>query len=290
MRISCASLFLWEYSVYDIMKILLEAGIKSVEFWAETPLFWMKRKDSTSIAELIEALSLMPEGCTLHAPIMDLNPSSYNDHVQEATIKETLWSLDLAQKIGARAVTIHPGKRTVHRTPTDEDWNKFFKYLSVCNKRAEDLDIALSLENSMPGVQSMCSKYEEIRDVFSRYPGLFFTFDLVHAFIQSPEMAMSFIEELSDKIINVHVGSPHNGEPHYPSHRKKNMGTVLRSLRDSGYNSDLTIEIDDKRYSRPLSREDKVMELREERKYLEEIFNVPGFLNNELMRTDTNSP
>ncbi|MCZ7361753.1 MAG: sugar phosphate isomerase/epimerase [Candidatus Methanoperedens sp.] len=227
MRISCASLFLWEYSVYDIMEILLEAGIKSVEFWAETPLFWMKRNDATSIAELIEALSLMPEGCTLHAPIMDLNPSSYNDHVQEATIKETLWSLDLAQKIGARVVTIHPGKRTVHRTPTDEDWNKFFKYLSVCNKRAEDLDIAL----------------------------------------------MSFIEELSDKIINVHVGSPHNGEPHYPSHRKKNMGTVLRSLRDSGYNSDLTIEIDDKRYSRPLSREDKVMELREERKYLEEIFN-----------------
>jgi len=32
MRISCASLFLWEYNVYDIMEILLEAGIKSVTF------------------------------------------------------------------------------------------------------------------------------------------------------------------------------------------------------------------------------------------------------------------
>jgi len=36
--------------------------------------------------------------------------------------------------------------------------------------------------------------------------------------------------------------------------------------------ANLTIEIDDQRYSRALSREDKVMELREEREYLEEIF------------------
>jgi len=67
----------------------------------------------------------MPEGCTLHAPILDLNPASYNDYVHEATIKETLWSLDLADRLGARVVTIHPGKRTVHRAPTDEDREKF---------------------------------------------------------------------------------------------------------------------------------------------------------------------
>jgi sugar phosphate isomerase/epimerase len=215
---------------------------------------------------------MLPEGCTLHAPVLDLNPSSINDNVHEATIKETLWSLDLAKNIRARAVTIHPGKRTVHRTPTDDDREKFLKYLKLCNEKAERLGIQLSLENSMPGVQSMCSTPDEMKSVLTKFPGLFFTFDVVHAFIQSPEIAMSFIDELSDKIINVHVGSPHNGKPHYPSHRQKNMGAVLRALKDSGYDGDLTIEIDDQRYSRPLSREDKVMELREEREYLEEIF------------------
>ena len=272
MRLSCASLFLWEYNVYDIVNILLEAGIKSIEFWAETPDFWKDRFDSMALAALEETISMMPEGCTLHAPILDLNPASINDNVHEITIRETLWSLDLAKNIGARVVTIHPGKRTVHRAPTDEDQEKFLKYLKVSKEKADRLGIQLSLENSMPGVQSMCSTPDEMKSVLTKFPGLFFTFDVVHAFIQSPQIAMSFIDELSDRIINVHVGSPHNGKPHYPSHTQKNMGTVLRALKDSGYDGDLTIEIDDQRYSRPLSREDKVMELREEREYLEEIF------------------
>ena len=272
MRLSCASLFLWEYSVYDIVNILLEAGINSIEFWAETPDFWKDRFDELALAALEETISMMPEGCTLHAPVLDLNPSSINDNVHEATIKETLWSLDLAKNIGARVVTIHPGKRTVHRAPTDEDREKFLKYLLVSTKKADSLGIQLSLENSMPGVQSMCSRPDEMKSVLTKFPGLYFTFDVVHAFIQSPDIAMSFIDELSDRIINVHVGSPHNGKPHYPSHRQKNMGALLRALKDSGYSGDMTIEIDDQRYSGKLSREDKVLELREEREYLEEIF------------------
>jgi len=272
MKLSCASLFLWEYTVYDIVEILLEAGIKSVEFWAETPDFWKDRNDAITLAALKETISMMPEGCTLHAPVLDLNPASINDNVHEVTMRETLWSLDLAKNIGARVVTIHPGRRTVHRAPTDEDWKKFLEYLKVCKEKADRLGIQLSLENSMPGVQNMCSRPDEMKSVLTKFPGLFFTFDVVHAFIQSPDIAMSFINVLSDRIINVHVGSLHNGKPHYPSHIQKNMGTVLCALRDSGYDKDLTIEIDDKRYSRPLSREDKVMELREEREYLEEIF------------------
>lgn len=272
MKISCASLFLWEYSIIDIMEILLEAGIGSVEFWAETPEFWGMRNDDTSLVLLEEAIAMMEDGCTLHAPVMDLNPASYNDYVHEATIKETLWSLDLAQRIEARAVTIHPGKRTVYRAPTDEDREKFARYLKISKKRADILDLNLALENSMGGVSSMCSTPDEMKEVLDEFPGLFLTFDIVHAFIRSPDSALSFIDELGDKIINVHVGAPHDGKPHYPSHRKKNMDKVLRALEDSGYDGDLTIEIDDKVYPMPLSRKEKIKELREERKYLESIF------------------
>ncbi len=272
MRISCASLFLWEYSIYDIMEILLEAGIESVEFWAETPFFWMNRNDETAVAALVEAISIMPRGCTLHAPILDLNPSSYNELVHEATVRETLWSLELADTMGARMVTIHPGKRTVHRIPTNEDREKFMKYLMAANERADALGVALALENSMPDVSSMCSSPNEMKEVLNGFPGLFLTFDVVHAFMDSPKTAISFIDELGDRIINVHIGAAHNGKPHYPSHREKKMDRILRRLRDSGYKNDLTIEIDDKVYSKPLSREDKVRELVGEREYLESIF------------------
>jgi len=99
MRLSCASLFLWEYSVYDIVNILLDAGIKSIEFWAETPDFWKDRFNSIALAALEETISMMPDGCTLHAPVLDLNPSSINDNVREATIKDTLWSLELPEHV-----------------------------------------------------------------------------------------------------------------------------------------------------------------------------------------------
>ncbi len=272
MNISCASLFLWEYSIYEIMEILLDAGIKSVEFWAETPEFWKTRGDETTQVILEEAISIMPEGCTLHAPILDLNPASYNDYVHEATIKETLWSLELANRIGARYVTIHAGKRTVHRTPTNEDWEKFFRYLAKCKKKADSLGLKLALENSMPAIRNMCSTPAEMKEVLERIPGLSLTFDVVHAFIVSPGNALSFVRELGDKMINVHVGAPHDGRPHFPSHRNKNMEKVLRALHDTGYKGDLTIEIDDKVYSAPMSREEKTRELSEERKYLESIF------------------
>lgn len=272
MRISCSSLFLWEYPIYDIMDILQKAGIRSVEFWAETPFFWMNRNNETSVAELIEAISIMPEGCTLHAPVMDLNPSSYNDMVHEATIKETLWSIELANMLQARYVTVHPGKRTAHRKPTNEDWQKFMIYLEICLKKAQSARINLSLENSMPGVQSMCSNPGEMKEVLDKFPDIFFTFDVVHACLNSPKTALSFIDELADRIINVHIGAPHNGKPHYPSHYEKKMEIVLRRLLDSGYKSDLTIEIDDKVYPEPLSRDEKIRELTSERKYLESIF------------------
>jgi len=265
---------MWEYSPCDIMDILLNSGIKSVEFWAETPFFWIGRNDEASVSELKKAISIMPGGCTLHAPVMDLNPSSYNDLVHEATVSETLWSIELGKSIGARVVTIHPGKRTAHRKPTNDDWKKFENYLGICLEKAKSMNVNLSLENSMPGVQSMCSNPDEMKEVLDKFPGLFFTFDVVHAFLNSRKTALSFIDELGDRIINVHVGAPHNGKPHHPAHYEKKMEIVLQRLCDIGYDSDLTIEIDDKTYPAQLSREDKITELIHEREYLESIFMI----------------
>lgn len=276
MRISCASLFLWEYSIQEIVGILSEAGVRSIEFWTETPDFWQNRKDDTSVILLKEVLSSFTEDPTLHAPVLDLNPSSYNEYIREITTRETLWSLDLANTLGARMITIHAGSRTVHRKPTPEDWERFFGYLGDCTRYARDLGLILTLENPMPSISNMCSNPGEMLDTLNAFPSLMMTLDIAHALYGSTELALSFVEELKDKIVNIHVGAAHDARPHYPLHLRedRNMERVLKALKEAGYDGDLTIEIDDKVYEKPLTREDKIRELRLEREYLEDFFDL----------------
>jgi len=47
------------------------------------------------------------------------------------------------------------------------------KYLEISLKKAESIGIRLSLENSMPGVQSMCSVPCEMKEVLDKFPGFF---------------------------------------------------------------------------------------------------------------------
>ncbi|KAF5419176.1 MAG: Sugar phosphate isomerase/epimerase [Candidatus Methanocomedens sp.] len=276
MEISCSSLFLWDYGIDEIATILGRAGIENIEFWAETPEFWQYRHEAKVVEHLEDVISTFFGHVTVHAPIMDLNPSSYNEHVRKATIKETFWAIDLSSKLDARVLTIHPGNRTVHRQPTPEDWEKFFDYLTVCTGYAREMGVVLALENLSPRLQNMCYKPSLMRDVLAKYPDLMMTFDIAHALQTGQDNALDFINELGGRIVNVHVGGVQNGTPHYPGHMSRNREIIeiLGRLQRSGYDNDLTIEIDDKLISRDMSRSDKISALIKEKVYLIQALNI----------------
>jgi sugar phosphate isomerase/epimerase len=108
MRISCSSLFLWNYHTNEIIEILSRAGIDSIEFWPETPEFWMHRHEPDAIKQLKETISTLTDHCTVHVPILDLNASSYNEYVCKATIMETLWAIDLSSILYVRTNDVDP--------------------------------------------------------------------------------------------------------------------------------------------------------------------------------------
>ena len=276
MEISCSSLFLWDYGIDEIAEILGRAGIENIEFWAETPEFWQYRHEAKVVEHLEDVISTFFGHCTVHAPIMDLNPSSYNEHVRKATIKETFWAIDLSSKLDARVLTIHPGNRTVHRQPTPEDWEKFFDYLTVCTGYAREMGVVLALENLSPRLQNMCYKPSLMGDVLAKYPDLMMTFDIAHALQTGQDNALDFINELGGRIVNVHVGGVQNGTPHYPGHmaRNREIIEILGRLQRSGYDNDLIIEIDDKLISRDMSKSDKISALIKEKVYLIQALNI----------------
>jgi sugar phosphate isomerase/epimerase len=276
MEISCSSLFLWNYGIDEIAEILDQAGIENIEFWAETPEFWPHRYETIVVEHLDDVISTFFGHCTVHAPILDLNPSSYNEHVRKATIKETFWAIDLSSKLDARVLTIHPGNRTVQRQPTPEDMKTFFDYLTVCTGYACEMGVVLALENLSPRLQNMCCEPSIMGDVLAKYPDLMMTFDIAHALQTGPGNALDFINELGDRVVNVHVGGVHNGTPHYPGHmvRNREISEILGRLQRSGYDNDLTIEIDDKLIDQDMSKSDKISVLIKEKEYFIKEINI----------------
>jgi sugar phosphate isomerase/epimerase len=274
MRISCSSLFLWDYGIEEIIEILTLAGIESLEFWAETPEFWRHRHESGAVESLKDTISTLCDHCTVHAPILDLNAASYNEHVCKATITETLWAIDLTLHLDASILTIHPGNRTVRRRPIPDEWERFYHYLTVCTDYADQMGVTLALENLTPKIQSMCHNPLQMGDVMARYPTLRMTLDIPHALKSGVDNAMGFINTLNDRIVNVHVGDVHRDTPHYPGHLGQNPETtdVLRKLQNCGYNNDLTIEIDDKLLDGCQSKLDKISLLINEKRYLIQEF------------------
>lgn len=270
MEISCSSLFLWDYGIDEIAKILDRAGIENIEFWAETPGFWEHRHEEKAVEYLSDVISTFFGHCTVHAPILDLNPSSYNEHVRQATIKETFWAIDLSSKLDARVLTIHPGNRTVYRQPSLEEMGWFFDYLTVCTGYASEMGVVLAIENLSPSLRNMCYDPLLMEDVLAKYPDLMMTFDIAHALQTGQDNALDFINELGARIVNVHVGGVYNSTPHYPVHKSRNpeIIEILSRLQISGYDNDLTIEIDDKLINQDMSRSDKISILIKEKEYL----------------------
>ncbi|AEF97116.1 sugar phosphate isomerase/epimerase family protein [Methanotorris igneus] len=263
--ISCTTLFFWEYPIEEIADIFKSVGLKSMEFFPENPEFWDKRFDEDYLKEIKSILSKFY--LTIHAPYIELNPSSTNPYIQEATIKETLWAIDLANFLGAEVLTIHPGKRPTKRPPTMEEYEKFYHYLDVCIPYAEEKSVTLSLENMPKLVNYICHSVEEIKQIIERYRiGL--TLDFAHA----KENAERFVEELHEYIKNTHISGVCDGREHYPLyHSQIDFSPYIKKLVDYGYKGSLVIEINDLNYNKELSKEEKISELLKEIEYLEKL-------------------
>lgn len=268
-RISTSSMFLWDQTPQEMAFTLKGAGIKELEFWAETPWYW----EQNCRPDLIDVIKKELAGfrINVHAPIMDLNPSSYNDQVHKITINESLKSIDLAKALGAEVMTIHPGKRSAKRPIRDEERNKFQRYLEACLDRALDNKVLLALENLEPSVRNMCTEPKEMEILLDEY-SIGMTLDISHA-VPPLSLALSFVELLADSILNVHVSTTIGPIRHLPP-SDGSVDEVLIALHDAGYKGPLTLELDDNKFPMPMSKKEKIKVLKLERLHLDSVWGL----------------
>jgi sugar phosphate isomerase/epimerase len=252
-----SSMFFHEYTTPEIFRYVSQAGLDGIEYWLETPHFWLR---GLPVGEVLASRERHPElsTITVHAPILDLNPCSINPEVAEVSIHYAVRSVAVAEQLGARILTLHPGRRTAKRPPGGADFSRFEHYLSSLREVAMHNSLKISMENMEPAVNSFLCTPERVRQLLDDEPWLFFTLDISHAMAKSDEEPLRYIELCHDRLANVHISRKEGKTLHLPLDKNPLMAAVMHALKDALYAGPLTLEIDDLNFPRPLSAEEKV--------------------------------
>jgi sugar phosphate isomerase/epimerase len=264
-----SSMFFHEYTTEEIFSFAAKAGLDGIEYWLETPHFWLRDLPTD---EVIACRRAHPEVSTLtvHTPVLDLNPCSINPDVAEISVAYAVRSLAMAQALGASVLTIHPGRRTAKRPPGNADRARFDHYIAVLREAALKDTVTVAIENMEPSVNSLLFTPERMRAVLDSEPWLKFTLDTAHALAASEETAMQYIDLCADRLANVHISRAGDGRLHLPLDRSPVIARILGTLRDCHYRGSLMLEIDDLNFGKPLSAEEKCAILTKDNAFMRE--------------------
>jgi sugar phosphate isomerase/epimerase len=254
---SVASMFFHEYTTPEIFSFVSQAGLNGIEFWLETPHFWLR---DLPAEEVIAARKEHPalKTLTVHAPILDLNPCSINPEVAGVSVEYAVRSLELATRMGAGLVTVHPGRRTAKRPPGNADFVRFDHYIDVLREASSRYPVRICMENMEPAVNSLLCTPERMRELLDEEPWLSCTLDVAHALSKSADEPMRYIELCHDRMVNVHISRAEGKTLHLSLSRNPSMAAVMQALRDHGFAGSLTLEIEDLNFNHPFSSAEKV--------------------------------
>ncbi len=129
----------------------------------------------------------------------------------------------IAEQLGARILTLHPGRRTAKRPPGEADRIRFEHYLSALREVATRNSLKICMENMEPAVNSFLCTPERVRQLLDDEPWLFFTLDTSHALAKSDEEPIRYIELCHDRLANVHFSRKEGKTLHLPLDRSPLM-------------------------------------------------------------------
>jgi sugar phosphate isomerase/epimerase len=266
---SVASMFFHEYTVPEIFSFVSRTGLNAMEFWLETPHFWLRDLPVDEVISCKKTHPALPV-LTVHSPILDLNPCSINPEVADISIEYAVRSIRIAEELGAPVLTVHPGRRTAKRPPSDADFVRFSHYLAALREAAAGSPVRIGMENMEPIVNSLLCTPERMRRLLDDEPWLFFTLDVAHALSQSEDEVIRYIELCHDRLINVHISRFDHNKAHFPLERSPSMARVMECLKDFRYDGCLTLEIEDLNFDHPYSAEEKIALLTRDCAFMQE--------------------
>jgi sugar phosphate isomerase/epimerase len=190
----------WDRKLEAGVPLLASMGFDAVEIWTEH--FWKFGEDPQQIGNLARQLNLL---VSVHCPIMDVNITSPNAGIRKESVKQVLESIEIAQKVGASTVVLHPGCVFTLMDPIDTYWkfqmDAFEQFVALASK----LKVHIAVENmDVQNKVEVVKTSADIHRITSHFgpDELDVVLDVTHLGIT--ERVLEFIR-LTDHITHVHL-------------------------------------------------------------------------------------
>lgn len=207
-QILVSSTLLWNATLEEMFGRVYECGVDGIELWAQQ--FFAKGYQEE---EYLRLAALYPIHTYVHSSSWDLNLASMNEGIRRASVKEVIASMQLASRLGAFEVTVHPGHMTLEANRGDYvRWmRESLKEIAEASRRL-GVDVSLELMEKIKKefVVDLNSMRAVTGDLFDFF---YYTVDLAHC--DSEEEAFYMLEHLK-RISKIHISNRAGTRLHTP--------------------------------------------------------------------------
>lgn len=197
--------------------------------------------DSDKVLEpILESQNI--EFWSVHAPYGRLLDSSSPDpDIRDAAFKACCSGINVANRLGAKVVVVHPGSKSDYEMPHFERLKLVPEVMAKVADYAAEYDIKIAVE-PLPNDEVGCTLEEVlwILDEIDR-PNAGVNFDVNHLF---PAVAIpGMIKKAGKRIFSTHISDQDDHERHWlPFEGKLDWGAVLEAFIEIGYQGPLIYE------------------------------------------------
>ncbi len=230
-----------------------ESGFDFIDLTLEHPFAHLSVVDRKELLKAIRESGLGVVGHTTYY----LPFASPIGSIREAAVRDVIESLGFFKEAGAEIVTVHPdpGVGTIEPKTTVSLNALSFAMIS---DEARKMNLQIVVEN-VPGY---FSTVEALKPIFKAVSSLGFHLDVGHAFI-GRNRYKQLLNAFGEKLLHVHLSDNRMREDdHMPLGAGNiNWEEVLRTLKKTGYDSTITLEVfsEDRRYL--IASRDKLISL-----------------------------
>jgi len=177
-------------------------GINIIELVIDPPDVF-NQENRQKFIDLVNSYSLEKQ---VHGPFIDINLSSHNNRISEASIQSYIESVNLCNDIGVKMMTIHPGIANL-LLPSIREFNKRHLKHSILRllNYAMNENLMICLENMPQNTHIMTDNknIEEIFNIIGR-KDLFLTYDTSHFYTCDGDVKNLWLK-FHSSIKNVHL-------------------------------------------------------------------------------------